>query len=489
MKHMKYILPLLMSLSTAAYSAAEKPNIIVILTDDLGWADIGAQGVQKDIRTPNIDLLAAGGLRATNGYVTSPQCVPSRAGLLTGRTPSRFGVDSNGSALGGFDTQETIASRLKKAGYATGMTGKWHLGPQNKIVTHGFDEVFCNQGAGSGQKSWANFDFEGNTTKGEYIDCPLYHIEANTAAACAFIKSHKEQPFFFYLAYRAPHPPLDATPKYLERFPGEMPERRRECLAMMSAVDDGVGQVMESLRKNGLESKTLIFFLSDNGAALHVLKEDIKPISAGGWGGSINEPMNGEKGMLTEGGIREPWLAYWKGRIPAGQVYDHPVISYDVAATAVALAGLPHDPVLDGVNLLPFFTGKEKAAPHERIYWRWVDQAAVREGKWKLLVGGQRSFLYNLEADPGEKRNLFANQPELAKNLRAKLDTWALELKPAGLSTKGMAKIWEGYYDYYLDGKPAPKETIVEKTEGDNEGKQRRKQKAKSAAAGTEESE
>ena len=132
-----------MALSTTAYSAAEKPNILVIFADDLGWADIGAQGVQKDIRTPNIDLLAAGGLRATNGYVTSPQCVPSRAGLLTGRTPSRFGVDSNGSALGGFDTQETIASRLKKAGYATGMTGKWHLGPQNKIVNHGFDDVFC----------------------------------------------------------------------------------------------------------------------------------------------------------------------------------------------------------------------------------------------------------------------------------------------------------------------------------------------------------
>jgi arylsulfatase A-like enzyme len=484
---MKYILLLIMALSTAAFSAAEKPNIIVIFTDDLGWADLGTQGVRKDVRTPNLDLLAAGGLRATSGYVTSPQCVPSRAGLLTGRTPSRFGVESNGSSLEGFDAEETIASRLKKAGYATGMTGKWHLGTQNKIVTHGFDDVFCNQGQGA--KAWANFDFEGKTTKGGYIDSPLYHLEANTAAACTFIKRHKEQPFFFYLAYRAPHPPFDATPKYLERFPGEMPERRRQCLAMISAVDDGVGQVMESLRNHGLESNTLIFFMGDNGAALHVLKEDIKPITAGGWGGSINEPMNGEKGMLTEGGIREPWLAYWKGRIPAGQVYEHPVISCDVAATAVALAGLPHDPVLDGVNLLPFFTGETKAAPHERIYWRWVDQAAVREGKWKLLVGGQRSFLYDLEADPGEKRNLLADQPELAKALRTKLDTWAQELKPAGLSTKGMAKVWESYYDYYLDGKPAPAQNLFEKTEGDEDPKKRRKQKAKNTATGTDESE
>ncbi|TSA34467.1 MAG: hypothetical protein D4R65_06145 [Verrucomicrobiaceae bacterium] len=460
-------------------STATKPNIIVILTDDLGWADLGAQGVQKDIRTPNLDALAAGGLRATNGYVTAPQCVPSRAGLLTGRSQSRFGVESNGSTLEGFDAQETIASWLKKAGYATGMTGKWHLGPQNKIVNHGFDDVFCNQGQDA--KAWANFDFEGKTTKGEYIDSPVYHIEANTAAACAFIKRHKDQPFFFYLSYRAPHPPLDATQKYLDRFPGEMPERRRQCLAMMSAVDDGVGQVMDTLRKNGLESNTLIFFMGDNGAALKILKEDTKPISLGGWGGSINEPMNGEKGMLTEGGIREPWLAYWKGHIPAGQIYQQPVVSYDIAATAVALAGLPHDPQLDGVNLLPFFTGENKAAPHETICWRWVAQAAIREGKYKLLVGGQRSYLYDLEADPGEKHNLMAEKPEIAKQLRAKLETCSKELQPPGLATKGMAKQWEEYYDYYLDGKPAPQEKTFEAKGKNKRSKKEPKDKAPGA--------
>ena len=169
---------------------------------------------------------------------------------------------------------------------------------------------------------------------------------------CAFIKRHKAEPFFFYLAYRAPHVPLDATKKYLDRFPGEMPERRRQCLAMLSAVDDGVGQVMATLRQNGLEENTLNFFMGDNGAPHKIKKEDA-PGGGPGWDGSLNAPMNGEKGMLSEGGIREPWLAYWKGHIPAGQVYDKPVISLDIAATAVALAGLQSDPVLASKSLAP----------------------------------------------------------------------------------------------------------------------------------------
>ena len=202
-----------------ATHAAEpsKPNLIVIYTDDHGWADLGAQGVQKDIRTPHLDALAAGGVRATNGYVTAPQCVPSRGGLLVGKFQGRFNLDSNGSALDGFNQETTIATRLQNAGYATGMSGKWHLGPPEQITRHGFDDVFCNQGAGG--KAWANFDLEGNTLPGAVVPSPLYHLEANAAAACAFIKRHHDQPFFFYLAFRAPHTPLDAPPKYTARFP------------------------------------------------------------------------------------------------------------------------------------------------------------------------------------------------------------------------------------------------------------------------------
>ncbi len=442
------------ALASMAVAAPDQPNLILVFSDDHGWADIGSQGVQKDIRTPHLDALAAGGVRATSGYVTAPQCVPSRAGLLAGRYQNRFGVESNGEKLDGFDAQQTLAARLKKAGYATGLSGKWHLGPLDEIPRHGFDEVYADQGGGG---AWANVDLEGNRTGGGAVKGGLYHLDANAAAACAFIRRHKGEPFFFYLAYRAPHTPLDAPERYTSRFPGPMPERRRQALAMISAMDDGVGRVLQTLREHGLEEKTLLFFIGDNGAPLKIHKED-KPLHAdpGGWDGSLNAPMNGEKGMLSEGGIRVPWLAYWKGTIPPGQVYTHPVISLDVAATAVALAGLPTDPVLDGVNLIPFFTGRKEGAPHEILFWRWIAQSAVREGKWKLLVGGPREYLFDLDADPEEKRNLLAQHPEVARRLRARLEAWGGGLQPPGIGVKPMAKVWEAYYDHYLDGKPAP---------------------------------
>lgn len=431
-----------------------KPNLIVIFTDDHGWADLGAQGVRQDVRTPHLDALAAGGVRAANGYVTAPQCVPSRGGLLTGRFQGRFNLDSNASLLDGFNRQTTIATRLQKAGYATGMSGKWHLGPLEEITRHGFADVFCNQGPGG--RAWANFDLEGNTIPGAVVPCPLYHLEANAAAACAFIKRHHDRPFFFYLAFRAPHTPLDAPPKYTGRFPGPMPERRRQALAMISAIDDGVGRVMQTLGEHDLEQRTLLFFMGDNGAPLKIHKID-SPLQGdpGGWDGSLNEPLNGEKGMLSEGGIRVPWLAYWKGTIPAGQVYEHPVISLDVAATAAALAGIETGPgELDGVNLLPYFQGEIKTPPHEALMWRWTAQSAVRTGQWKLLRGGEREYLYDLTADPGEKHNLAARYPDIAGRLRAKLTAWCAELDPPGLALGPMAPVWNAYFDYYLEGKP-----------------------------------
>ncbi len=440
---------------TAWAAEARRPNVIVIFTDDHGWADLGRQDVRKDIRTPHLDLLAEGGVRATNGYVTAPQCVPSRAGLLTGRYQNRFGLESNGEKLDGFDAQQTIAQRLKKAGYATGMTGKWHLGPPPQITRHGFDDVYCTQGGP--RNTWANFDLEGRTVPGQVVKNDLYHLDANSAAACAFIRRHRDKPFFFYLAYRAPHTPLDAPPKYTSRFPGPMPERRRQALAMISAVDDGVGQVMKTLRECGLEDKTLIFFLGDNGAPLKIHKTD-SPLHGdpGGWDGSLNDPMNGEKGMLSEGGIRVPWLVYWKGRIPGGQTYSHPVVSLDIAASAAALAGLTERADLDGVDLLPYLTGQKSDPPHERLFWRWIAQSAVREGQWKLLVGGKRQYLFDIQSDPQEKHNLLERHPQVAQRLRARLETWAGELQPPGLATKSMAPVWEAYYDFYLEGKAAP---------------------------------
>lgn len=435
---------------SVAAAATERPNVIVIFTDDHGYADLSAQGVFDDLKTPNIDKLAAGGVRMTSGYVTAPQCVPSRAGLLSGRYQNRFGVESNGRPLDGFDSQSTIAERLKEAGYATGMTGKWHLGPSPEIVQHGFDDVYSKN---ANRPGWANFGLDGADREPGPEQSKLYHLDANSQAACTFIDRHHDQPFFFYCAYRAPHVPLDAPPKYLNRFPGKMPERRRQALAMIAAMDDGVGKIMETLRQWKIEHRTMIFFIGDNGAPLKIHKKDA-PGGGPGWDGSLNDPLNGEKGMLAEGGIRVPFLVYWKDRIAGGRQYEHPVISLDVAATSLALAGLPEDPLLDGVNLLPFLTGQATGPPHESLYWRWVAQSAIREGNWKYLRGGRREYLFDLDADVGEQQNLLSANPLIADRLRTKLETWSQELEPPGLATKAMSETWTRYFDHYLDGKP-----------------------------------
>jgi len=431
----------------------QKPNIIVIYTDDHGWPDIGAAGIYDDLKTPNIDVLAASGVRATNGYVTAPQCVPSRGGLLSGRSQNRFGLEGNGNSLEGFNAQVTIADRMKKAGYATGQIGKWHLGPNEKITDHGFDDVYSKN---SNRPCQANYTLDGETIKMQMVDDGLYHLDACSDAALTFIDRHADSPFFLYLAYRAPHVPLDAPKKYLDRFPGEMPERRRQALAMISAMDDGVGAIVGDLKKRGLTEKTLIFFIGDNGAPLKIHKHDA-PGGGPGWDGSLNEPMNGEKGMLSEGGIRVPFVVSWPGRIPEGQIYDEPIWSLDVAATANALAGQPEDKeALDGVNLIPYLSGEKKGSPHEFLTWRWISQAAIREGNWKLLRGGDREYLFDIVADPEEKRNLLKEHPKVADRLRTRLTGWTNELQPPGLATSPMSQTWSDYFDFYLEGKTPP---------------------------------
>lgn len=453
MRSQVFLIVLAVTLPTDQLFADARPNILLIFTDDHGYADLGCQGIVGDIKTPHIDKLVAEGVRMTSGYVTAPQCVPSRAGLLTGRYQNRFGVESNGKPLDRFNSEQTIAERLRKAGYATGMTGKWHLGPSPDIVRHGFEDVYFKN---ANRPGWANFDLNGNDRAPGVERSPLYHLDVNSSAACAFIKRHHDEPFFFYCAYRAPHVPLDAPPKYLERFPGDMPERRRQALAMISAIDDGVGRIMSTLRDYDLVEKTLIFLIGDNGAPLKIHKIDA-PGAGPGWDGSLNDPLNGEKGMLAEGGIRVPFLVHWKGNIAGGRDYDCPVISLDVAATAIALAGLPRDPELDGVNLLPYLRGAKAGAPHETLYWRWIAQSAVREGKWKYLRGGAREYLFDLDEDREETRSVLKEHPQVARRLKVKLEEWAGDLSPPGIETKTMATAWERYFDHYLDGKRIPR--------------------------------
>jgi uncharacterized sulfatase len=438
----------------SAVAAETKPNIIVFYTDDHGYADLGIHGVVNDIRTPHLDALARSGVVVRNGYSTAPQCVPSRGGLLTGKFQGRFNLDSNSSTLDGFNQETTIATRLQRAGYVTAQFGKWHLGPTPEITKHGFKHVYAQHGQ---QKFSANVTADGKDRPMSDLAPEMYHIDGCSRAAASVIERYQEQPFFLYIAYRAPHTPLDAPSKYTERFPGPMPERRRQALAMLSAVDDGVGLVTDTLRKHGLTERTLIFFIGDNGAPLKIHKTD-SPLKGdpGGWDGSLNTPLNGEKGMLAEGGMHVPFLVAWPGQIPANRTFDHPVTTLDVAATAAGIANLDvKSRDLDGVNLVPYLNGEIQAPPHERLMWRWSAQSAIREGNWKLLRGGEREYLYDLSADLEEKHNLAAQHPDIANRLRAELKAWSDELTPPGLALGPMAQTWNDYFDVYLEGKAA----------------------------------
>jgi len=470
------LIVLLLSATCVAH-AAKSPNIIVIFTDDQGFADIGIHGQVTDIKTPNLDALARDGVTCTSGYITAPQCSPSRAGLITGKYQQRFGFDTIPDAPLRLE-ETTIAERLKEAGYTTGMIGKWHLEPNHTCVkwgrevcpgrvegervnatveqvmeyypaAQGFDEFF----KGEVNHYFANYGLDGKdrTPSGEWMDVPGYRLDIQTDAALAFIKRNKKEPFFLYLAYFAPHVPLEATEKYLSRFPGEMPERRRYALAMLSAVDDGIGRIRAQLKDFGLDENTLIFYISDNGAPLYIDKKDL-PISfqGGAWDGSLNTPWVGEKGMLMEGGIRVPYLVSWPAKLPKGKTCSEPVISLDMAATCLAAAGEPIPSELDGVDLVPLLMGDEKKG--RTLYWRFWNQAAIRQGKWKYLyLSDGRECLYDLESERHEKDNLIARHPEKAAALRKALAGWADGLEPKGLPSGPVNNAETIGYAHYLN--------------------------------------
>jgi uncharacterized sulfatase len=441
------VLTALLLVPLAALHAAKttRPNILLIYTDDHGWADLGLQGVDKDIRTPHLDQLARDGVRFTRGYVTAPQCVPSRCGVITGRYQQRFGVEDNNK--GPLPLSElTIAERLKPAGYISGFVGKSHLdlGGNKKdrkakgesfqiLMDHlpphqGFAEYF----RGELTRYHASHGLDGTP----FADAPRlvrddrFRVVVQTEAALSFLdrRSNKpDQPWFLYLAWYAPHVPLESPEPWFSKTPEHLPLKRRQALAMIAAMDDGLGQIRAKLRETGQDQNTLVFLIGDNGAPL-----------GEAWNGSQNMPLVGQKGMLSEGGIRTPFVAAWPGHWPAGVAYDQPVINLDVAATAVAVAGLPRDPKLDGVNLSPFVTGDDKSAPHNTLFWRWGSQAAILEMPYKLIALGDRErLLFDITKPDGENiaRNLIKQQPDVAQRLETKLKAWANELQPPGLPT------------------------------------------------------
>jgi arylsulfatase A-like enzyme len=421
-----------------------RPNIVVILADDYGHGDCGINGC-KDIPTPHIDSLAKNGVRCAQGYISAPQCSPTRAGLLTGRYQQRFGHEHNmahpGSALPLSET--TLAQRLRVAGYVTGLVGKWHLGLDEKHhpLQRGFQEFFGFLGGANPYLPRGPAGIVPRILRGTQDANEKEHLtEAFAREATAFIDRHRKEPFFLYLAFNAPHGPLEAPPKYLDRFGGIKDEKRRTYAAMVSAMDDAIGRVLAKLRELGLEDDTLIFFVSDNGGPTDV-------------NGSSNWPFRGVKGELREGGIHTPFLLQWKARLKAGTVYNQPVIQLDIHPTALAAAGVtvPADARLDGVNLLPYLSGKKTGPPHETLYWRFSFPPgqpdrwkwAIRQGDWKLFtdidanrkkskqeVQNGNLKLVNLANDITESKDLSQQHPEKVRALHEAWKKWNADMAP-----------------------------------------------------------
>ena len=398
-----------------------RPNILIILADDLGYGEIGCRTNPGGIPTPNINSIAKKGVCFTNAYVSCPVCSPTRAGLMTGRYQQRFGHELNPGPLQTADSEfglplseTTLASRFQTAGYRTGLVGKWHLGYDEKHApTHrGFDEFFGFLG-GAHPYVGGKHIYRGGKEVGE----EEYLTDAFGREAVSFIDRHKGNPFFLYLAFNAVHGPLQAPEKYLNRFPDIKQKKRQTFAAMLTAMDDNVGRVLKALRDYGLEENTLVFFLSDNGGPTQTTT-------------SGNTPLRGFKGQVYEGGIRIPYMMQWKGQVPAGSVCDKPVIQLDIAPTALAAAGIKADNArFDGVNIVPYVTGVLSGVPHQALYWRFGDQSAIRKGNWKLVKYKSRCpELCDLAADIGESKNLAEKNPEKVKELDAQLMRWDAQL-------------------------------------------------------------
>jgi arylsulfatase A-like enzyme len=401
-----------------------KPNVVVILADDLGYGDLGIHG-GKDIPTPNIDSIAAGGVRFTSGYVSGPYCSPTRAGFLTSKYQQRFGHEFNpggakveeGAAFGLDVDQKTLADRFKSAGYATALVGKWHLGnqPQFHPQKRGFDEFFGFLGGAHAYFPQAKAAANNPVLRGnEVVEEQEYLTDAFGREAVAYIDRHKAEPFFLYLAFNAVHNPQHAKPEHLEKFKSISDEKRRTYAGMLTSLDENIGKVLEKLKAEKLDQSTVVVFFSDNGGP---------PVN-----GSLNTPLKGQKATTWEGGVRVPFFIQWPGKVAAGSVSDKPVIQLDIGPTVLAAAGAPIEDKehLDGVNLLPFIQGKEKGDPHAALYWRFGEQTAIRKGPWKLVKGrGEDGIrLYNLDKDISETTDLASSEPKVVADLHADWDGW-----------------------------------------------------------------
>lgn len=416
----------------ASATSGTPPSIVLILADDLGYGDVGFTG-STQIRTPHLDRLAREGVIFTQGYVTAPVCSPSRAGLLTGRHQVRFGFDNNlaPASQPGFDPEfaglplgeRTMADRLMPLGYVSGLIGKWHLGtrPQFHPLERGFDEFWGFLGGGH--------NYFPTEPTGRWNDAPIessygptrpltYLTDDIGTEAVAFVERHADRPFFLYVAFNAPHGPLQATEDDLRLYGHIDDERRRTYVAMVHRLDVNVGRIMEVLDRADLTDRTLVAFLSDNGGPV-------------GSNASLNAPLNGQKGILLEGGVRVPFVLRWPGTAPSGAVESRPVSAMDLTPTFVAAAGgaTSDGDDLDGVNLIPYLTGQVPEWPHDTMRWRFTISASLRDGDWKLVrLPDRRPLLFHLPTDVSEQHDRASEHPERTREMLKRLGDWDVSL-------------------------------------------------------------
>jgi len=402
------------------------PNVVLIVTDDAGWADFGFNGC-PDYATPNMDRIAKEGVKFSDGYVSAPVCSPSRAGLLTGRYQTSFGHEFNivGHRTQGLPLdQKLISDRFHDLGYATGAFGKWHLGggkghqpfERGFDVSYGFITGSRDYLAETGDKAKDNDRAwrRNGTPEVEHE----YATDAIRRESVDFIAKHADRPFFVYAAFNCPHSPMQAKPGY-EKLVGKLPDRRRTTIAaMMRSQDEAVGAILAELKERKLEGETLVWLLNDNGAGTYA------PFNNGPW--------RGNKGSLWEGGVRVAFAARWPGVIPAGSTYKHPAISLDIAASSLAAGGAKPDERLDGVNLLPHLKTGDDARAGGALFWHYANVGAIRQGDWKLLLlDDQPAALYQLAEDPSEKTNRLSGGGEKAAELAARYREWNKKTVPA----------------------------------------------------------
>lgn len=409
-------------ISSAAGSKA--PNIIVIVSDDQGYADSSCYDHPKEVSTPAIDQLASEGVRFTNGYASAYVCAPTRAGLLTGRYQQRFGFYEAGDSRTGMPTSEiTIAEVLKKKGYTSAIIGKWHVGlePEYRPLKRGFDEFYGFLGHGA--HDYFNLDITDEHTSIYRNDKPIndtgYLTDNLAREAVSFIERNQKKPFFLYLPFNAVHWPLQAKQKYIDLF--ETGDENRDIyLAMLKSMDEAICKVLDAVKRTGVDDNTLIIFFSDNGGA----KKNF----------ANNGILRDYKQTVYEGGIRVPFIVRWPARLPKGLVCHKPVISLDVMPTVCAAAGveLPNDRVYDGKNIIPAILNRSLRPLHEALFWYdGTNQWAVRVDSWKLLSRNGSLELFDLKSDISEKNDLKEQNPHVVKRLQGIFDTWKSQLAPS----------------------------------------------------------